>query len=146
MRPHCNNDDPDRSAPILAGPAHAAAAIRLSAPPAHGRAIVALLCDASHRLLLAVAVENAPASSVPQVVDLVLAVAASGGIRGLVVGIVQPRLGPLPVRQAEALRGLAAGCAGASVDLLDVLLVGPRGFRSVHYLADAPRGGEDGDQ
>lgn len=146
MRPRCNDHDPDSSEPILAGPAHAAAAIRLSAPPAHGRAIVVLLCDPSHRLILAIAVENAPPSSAGQVIDLVLAVAETGGIAGIVVGIVQERLGPLPIRQATTLHGLAARCRAAGVDLLDVLLVGPRGFRSVQYLAAAPGEGEDDDQ
>lgn len=146
MRPRCNDHDPDSSAPILAGPAHAAAAIRLSAPPAHGRAIVVLLCDPSHRLILAIALENAFPSSAAQVVDLVLAVAETGGVSGIIIGIVQERLGPLPVRQAVALAGLEARCRGGGVDLLDVLLVGPRGFRSIHYLAAAPGEGEDGDQ
>lgn len=146
MRPRCNNHDPDSSEPILAGPAHAAAAVRLSAPPADGRAVVVLLCDSLHRLILAIAVEDAPPSSVRQVVELVLAVAEPGGVTAIVVGIVQPRLGPLPVRQAAALAGVADRCAAAGVDLLDVLLVGPRGFRSVHYLAAAPGEDEDDDQ
>lgn len=146
MRPRCNDHDSERPEPILAGPAHAAAAVRLSVPPAEGPAVVALLCDASHRLLLSIAVEAATPSRVPPIVDLVLAVAGPGGIRGLVIGIVQPRLGPLPIRQASALGGLAARCTGAGVALLDILLVGPRGFRSVQYLAGAGGSGEDGEQ
>jgi hypothetical protein len=77
----------------LSGPDHAAAVIRLSAPPAQGPAIVVLLCDAEHRLLLSVTVDGAPPTSVRRIVDLVLAVAQSGGVAGIVIGIVRERWG-----------------------------------------------------
>jgi len=137
---------PGPSEPILSGPAHAASAIRLSAPPAEGPAVVVLLCDPDHRLLLAITVDGADATAVPRVVDLVLAVADSAGVAGIVVGIVQERLGQyLPKRAAAALVGLEARCAAAGVRLLDLLLVGPRGWRSVWDLAASPPGGEDDD-
>ncbi|MDQ4097465.1 MAG: hypothetical protein M3144_06320 [Actinomycetota bacterium] len=101
-----------------------------------------LLCDADHRLLLAVTVDGASATAVPRVVDLVLAVAESAGVTGIVVGISRERLGQyLPKPDAAALAGLEDRCAAAGVNLLDVLLVGPRGWRSVRDLAAGPPGG-----
>jgi hypothetical protein len=147
VRQRCTTHDAVSSEPetILAGPAHAAAAIRLSCPPAEGPAVVVLLCDCDHRLLLAMATEGAPPSGVRPAVDVVLAVAPSAGVTGIVVGIVQERLGQyLPKPEAESLRGLIGHCAAAGVDLLDLLLVGPRGWRSLYSLAEGPEGGEDG--
>jgi len=136
---------PGGSEPILAGPAHAASAIRLSSPPAEGRSVVILLCDRDHRLLLAMTVDGAPPSGVRPAVDVVLAVAPSAGIAGIVVGIVQERLGQyLPKPEAASLRGLVDHCAASGVDLLDLLLVGPRGWRSLYHLAEEPGEGEDG--
>jgi hypothetical protein len=107
---------------------------------------VVLLCDAERRILLAVTVDAAPPTAVPRVVDLVLAVSSSAGVRGIVVGIVRERLGQyLPKPDAAALAGLEPRCAAAGVDLLDVLMVGPRGWRSLRHLAVGPTGGEDDD-
>ena len=147
MRHRCTTHESGSgpSEPILAGPAHAASAIRLSSPPVEGPAVVVLLCDRDHRLLLAMTVDGAPPSGVRPAVDVVLAVAPSAGIAGIVVGIVQERLGQyVPKPEAAALRGLVDRCAAAGVDLLDLLLVGPRGWRSLYHLAEAPEGGEDG--
>ncbi|MFP5318788.1 MAG: hypothetical protein ACLGI2_10900 [Acidimicrobiia bacterium] len=146
MRPRCTTHDPSGTGgdePVVAGPSHAAAIVRASSPPAAGPALVALLCDRSHQLLLALAVEGAPAAALPRVVDFVLGVAEPGGVRSIVLAIVRERLGSyLPRRDAEGLSGLAPRCEAAGVDLLDVLLVGPRGWRSVYDLAAGP-GGED---
>lgn len=117
--------------PLLDGAGHAAAAIRLSAPPRDGRAVVALLGDGERRILLAIAVEDVPPTSVPQVVDLVLAVAGAGKVATLVVGIVDERLPHPPRDVLEALRSLPALCAASEVELLGVLAVGPRGYRSL---------------
>ncbi len=150
MRHRCTqHDGPEPVDPgpdlVLAGPAHAAAAIRLSAPPAEGPAIVVLLCDGEHRLLLAMAVEGAPPTGVRGVVDVVLGVAGPAGVTGIVVGIVRERLGQyVPKPDEAAVRGLAGHCAAQGVDLLDLLLVGPRGWRSLYHLAQAPGEGEDG--
>jgi hypothetical protein len=145
VRPRCTTHESGDSEPILSGPAHAVAAIRLSAPPAEGPAIVALLCDHDHRLLLAITVEDAPATGARRVVDLVLSVAESAGVTGIVVGIVRERLGRyLSKAEVAGLGGLVARCEAAGVDLLDVVLVGPRGWRSIYDLADEPVGGEDG--
>lgn len=147
MRQRCSTHDPgsDASEPILAGPAHAAAAIRLSSPPAEGPSVVVLLCDRDQRLLVAMTVEGAPASGVRPAVDVVLGVAPSAGVAGIVVGIVQERLGNyLPKPDVASLRGLVARCAAAGVDLLDLLLVGPRGWRSLYSLAEGSEEGEDG--
>ena len=146
MRSRCTSHGSDPSEPILSGPDHAASAIRLSAPPAAGPAVVVLLCNAEHRLLLAITVDGAGATAVPRVVHLVLAVAESAGVAGIVVGIVRERLGQyLPKPDAAALEGLEALCAAAGVSLLDVLLVGPRGWRSVRHLAASSAAGEDDD-
>jgi hypothetical protein len=84
---------------------------------------------------------------VPRVVDLVLAVSSSAGVSGIVVGIVRERLGQyLPKPDAAALAGLEQRCVSRGVSLLDVLVVGPRGWRSVRHLAAEPAGGEDDDQ
>ncbi len=147
MRHRCTThaSGSDDSEPILAGPAHAASAIRLSAPPVEGPAVVVLLCDRDHRLLLAMTVEGAPPSGVRPTVDVVLGVAASAGVTGIVVGIVQERLGQyVPKPEAATLAGLVDRCAAHGVDLLDLLLVGPRGWRSLYHLAEAPEEGEDG--
>ena len=147
MRHRCTSHGSAGPEPVLSGPDHAASAIRLSAPPAAGPAVVVLLCDAGHRILLAVTVDGATASAVPRVVDLVLAVASSAGVTEIVVGIVRERLGQyLPKPDAAALAGLEPRCAAAGVNLLDLLVVGPRGWRSVRHLAAAPEGGEDDDQ
>jgi hypothetical protein len=128
----------------LSGPAHAAAVTRASAPPAEGPAVVALLCDVDHRLILAITVDGAPPSAVPNLVDLVLGVAEPAGVRSLVVSIVRERLGQyLPKPEEAVLAGLVARCARAGVNLLDVLLVGPRGWRSVRHLAGGIEAGED---
>jgi len=135
------------SEPVLSGPSHAAAAIRLSSPPSDGPAVVLLLCDADHRLLLAVVVDGASAAGVPAVVNLALEVADPAGVAGIVVGIVQERLGQyLPKPDVAMLAGLADRCGARGVALLDLLLVGPRGWKSVHHLAGGPGGGEDVDQ
>jgi hypothetical protein len=119
----------------------------LSAPPSDGPAVVLLLCDPSHRLLLAVVVDGATAGGVPSVVNLALEVAEPAGVAGIVVGIVQQRLGQyLPKPDVASLAGLADRCSGRGVALLDLLLVGPRGWKSVHHLAAAPGGDEDGNQ
>lgn len=142
MRSRCTTHGSGDSEPILAGPAHAVSAIRLSAPPAEGPALVVLLCDHDHRLLLAITVEGAPVSGARQVVDLVLSVSESAGVTGIVVGIVRERLGRyLSKPEVAGLQGLTARCDAAGVDLLDVLLVGPRGWRSIYDLADEPSGG-----
>jgi hypothetical protein len=142
VRHRCTSHGSGSSDPILSGPDHAASAIRLSAPPAAGPAVVVLLCDADHRLLLAVTVDGAPPTAVPRVVDLVLAVSRSAGVSGIVVGMVRERLGQyLPKPDAASLAGLEARCAAVDVNLLDVLLVGPRAWRSVRHLAAAPPGG-----
>ena len=147
MRSRCTSHGPGPSEPVLTGPAQAAAAIRLSSPPADGPAVVLLLCDADHRLVLAVVVDGASAAGVPSVVNLALAVAEPAGVAGIVIGIVQERLGQyLPKPEVAALAGLADRCTSRGVALLDLLLVGPRAWRSVHHLAAGPRGGEDGDQ
>ena len=147
MRPRCTTHGPGPSDPVLTGPSHAAAAIRLSAPPSDGPAVVLLLCDADHRLLLAIVVEGASAGGVPSVVNLAMEVAEPAGVAGIVVGIVQERLGQyVPKPEAAALAGLADRCAARGIHLLDLLLVGPRGWKSVHHLAAAPAGGEDGNQ
>lgn len=143
MRPRCTTHGPAEPEPVVAGPSHAAAIVRASAPPAHGPALVALLCDHSRQLLLALAVEGAPPAALPPVVDFVLGVAEPAGVRTIVLAIVQERLGAyLPKRDAQGLRGLASRCGEGGVDLLDVLLVGPRGWRSVYDLAGWP-GEED---
>jgi hypothetical protein len=146
VRQRCTSHGSGGSEPVLSGPDHAASAIRLSAPPSAGPAVVVLLCDAERRILLAVTVDTAPPTAVPRVVDLVLAVSSSAGVRGIVVGIVRERLGQyLPKPDAAALAGLEPRCAAAGVDLLDVLMVGPRGWRSLRHLAAGPTGGEDDD-
>jgi hypothetical protein len=123
----------------VAGPSHAAAIVRASSPPAEGPALVALLCDRSHRLLLALTVEGAPPTALPRVVDFVLGVAEPAGVQGIVLAIVRERLGGyLPKPHTQALAGLASRCQTSGIDLLDVLLVGPRGWRSLHDLARAP--------
>ncbi len=139
MSHRCTSHGSDPSGPVLSGPAHAASAIRLSAPPAEGPAVVVLLLDSDHRLLLAITVDGAPPTAVPRVVDLVLAVAQSAGVAAIVVGIVRERLGQyLTKADTAALGGLEGRCTAEGVSLLDVLLVGPRGWRSVRPLASGP--------
>ncbi|MCA1691785.1 MAG: hypothetical protein LC733_06135 [Actinobacteria bacterium] len=143
----CNNyARPEKPGPLLAGPADAAAAVRLSMPPGEEHGVVLLLCGPDHRLLLAVAVDRAPITGVGRAVDLVLQVADPGGITGLVIGIVRPHGGPLSGAEERSLAGLVARCGAAGVDLLDVLVVGRRRWRSLWHLAEAPAEGEDGDQ
>ena len=147
MRHRCTTHGSDPSEPVLRGPSHAAAAIRLSSPPSDGPAVVMLLCDPSHRVVLAVVVDGATAESVPQAVGLALEVAEPAGVGGIVIGIVRERLGQyLPKPEAAALAGLVDRCTGRGVALLDVLMVGPRGWKSVHHLAAAPGEGDHGDQ
>jgi hypothetical protein len=146
VRPRCPSHSSGSSEPVLAGPDDAAAAIRLSAPPADGPSVVVLLCDADHRLILAITVDGAPATAVPRVIDLVLQVAESGGVAAVVVGIVRPRLERLSRPEAVALGGLLFRCDAGRVQLLDVLLVGPRRWRSLLHLAAMPGEGEDGHQ
>jgi len=143
VRPRCTSHGPGGPEPVVAGPSHAAAIVRATSPPAQGPALVALLCDRSHQLLLALAVDGALPAAMPQVVDFVLSVAQPAGVKGIVLAAVRERLGGyLPRRDTEGLRGLAGRCSAGGVDLLDVLLVGPRGWRSVYDLAGGP-GEED---
>jgi hypothetical protein len=143
VRPRCTSHGSDHEEPIVAGPSHAAAIVRASSPPTAGPALVALLCDPSHRLLIALAVDGATPAALPRVVDFVLGVAEPAGVAGIVLAAVQQRLGAyLPKREAEGVAGLAGRCQDAGVDLLDVLVVGPRGWRSVYDLARSPSGGE----
>ncbi len=146
MRSRCQNHSSGSSQPVVASPADAAAVIRLSAPPAEGSSVVVLLCDADHRLILAITVDGASASAVPRVVDLVLQVAEPGGVAGIVIGLVRPRLERLNRVDAKALGGLLNRCHAGGLALLDVLLVGPRGWRSLLHLAALPGEGEDGRQ
>ena len=146
MNVACNNSRRSEAGPVLAGPSDAAAVVRLSVGSAHKQAVVLLLCDPEHRLLLAITVEGAPVTGVSRALDLVLQVADSGGIAGVVVGIVRGRGGRLSRAEEASLAGLLTRCDGAGVDLLDVLVVGKRGYRSVWHLAEATVGGEDGDQ
>ena len=91
------------------------------------------------------AVEGAPPSGVRGAVDVVLGVAAEAGVVGIVVGIVRERLGQyVPKPEEAALRGLVLHCAARGVDLLELLLVGPRSWRSLYHLAEGPVEGEDG--
>jgi hypothetical protein len=146
VRHRCATHSSGPSEPVLSSPDEAAAVTRLSAPPSDGPAVVALLCDADHRLILAITLDGAPATAAPRVVDLVLQVAESGGVAGIVLGIVKPRLERLAPVEASALGGLLTRCQAAGVVLLDVLLVGPRAWRSLRHLAGLPREGEDGHQ
>lgn len=146
MRHHHTRSHGSRGGePVLTGPADAVAAIRLSAPPAEGPAVVVLLCDRDHRLVVAVVVEGAGAEAVRSIIDLVVAVADPAGVAGVIVGIVRDRLGSfLPKREGDRLRGIVSRCEAAGVDVLDIVLVGPRAWRSVFDLAVRPEGDEDG--
>ncbi|MEW6153503.1 MAG: hypothetical protein AB1673_05885 [Actinomycetota bacterium] len=147
MRHRCTTHGPGSSEPVLQGPAGAVAAIRLSSPPAAGPAVVMLMCDSSHRLLLSVVADGATAAAVPSLVTLALEVAAPAGVSGIVLGVVRERLGSyLPRPEVAALRGVGARCAAGGVDLLDLLMVGPRGWRSVHHLAGGGEGDDHGHQ
>ncbi|MDQ3978766.1 MAG: hypothetical protein M3314_04340 [Actinomycetota bacterium] len=142
----CNNHHfGEEAGPVLSGPSDAARIVRLSVSPDDQQAIVLLLCGPDHRLLLAVTVAGAPISGVRRAVDLVLQVAESGGITGLVIGLVRRRGGRLSGEELAALAGLVHRCDQAGVDLLDVLVVGRRHWRSVWNLADLPAEGEDGE-
>lgn len=142
----CNNHRfGEEPGPVLSGPAEAARVVRLSVSPHDQQAIVLLLCGPDHRLLLAVTVEGAPVTAVRRAVDLVLQVAESGGITGVVVGLVRRRGGRLSGAELTALAGLVRRCDRAGVDLLDVLVVGSRHWRSVWDLADLPGDSEDDD-
>ena len=143
----CNNYPlGEESAPVLAGPSDAARVVRLSVSPHDRQAIVLLLCGPDHRLVLAIVVEGAGVTSVRNAVDLVLEVAEPGGITGLVVGIVRSRGGRLSKAEVGSLAGLVSRCDAGGVDLLDVLIVGRRHWRSIWNLAEAPAEGEDDDQ
>lgn len=145
MRPRCGSHGSGGSEPVLAGPAHAVSIIRASTGPSRAPGLVVLLCDADHHLLLAITAEGAPPSAAPRVVDLVLAVAETAGVAGIVVGVVRERLGQyLPKPDVAALHGLAARCEAGGVALLDLLLVGPRGWRSLYDLAAVRPEDEDG--
>lgn len=141
----CNSHSFEEEAgPVLSGPSDAARVVRLSVPPDGTQAIVLLLCGPDHRLLLAVAVEGASVLGVRRAVDLVLQVADSGGIAALVVGVVRRHGGPLSRAERAELAGLVRRCEEAGVDLLDVLVVGRRSWRSLWDLADRPAEGEHG--
>ncbi len=135
----------DRS-PILSGPSEAARIVRLSVSPHERQALVLLVCGPDHRLLLAITVDGASVPAVRPAVDLVLQVSESGGITGLVVGIIRRRGGRLSKADISSLRGLVRRCDEGGVDLLDVLVVGRRHWRSLWDLADLPLEGEDDDQ
>ena len=134
----------EEAAPVLSAPSDAARVVRLSVSPLDRQAIVLLLCGPDHRVLLAITVEGAAVISVRPAVDLVLQVAESGGIAALVVGFVRPHGGPFSRAERAALAGLVRRCENAGVDLLDVLVVGRRRWRSVWDLADRPDEGEHG--
>jgi hypothetical protein len=136
----------EEAAPVLSGPSDAARVVRLSVSPDDRQALVLLLCDPDHRLVLAVVVEGAPITSVGAAVDLVLQVAEPAGVIGLVIGIVRSRGGRLSKAEVASLAGLVSRCEAAGVDLLDVLVVGRRRWRSIWHLAEEPGEGEDGDQ
>lgn len=139
MRPRCTSHGSDGPEPVVAGPSDAATIVRASSPPAQGPALVALLCDRAHQLLLALVVDGAPPTALPRVVDFVLGVAEPAGVHSVVLAIVRERMGSyLPKPHARALAGIADRCEASGVHLLDVLLVGPRGWRSLHDLARAP--------
>lgn len=147
MNAPCNNHRfGEEASPVLSGPSDAADVVRLSVSPHDQQAIVLLLCGPDHRLLLAVTVDGAPVTGVRRAVDLVLQVAESGGIAGLVIGLVRRRGGRLSGAELESLAGLVRRCDRAGVDLLDVLVVGRRHWRSLWDLADLPGEGEDDDQ
>lgn len=130
--------------PLVAGPDEAARLIRLAVDPPAGPALALLLCDAGHGLVLALAIDGATAGAVGRAVDLVAGVARPGGVEGVVVGIVRPRGTRLDPAQAAGLSGVADRCSAAGVALLDLLVVGPRQWRSVRALAGAGGAREDG--
>lgn len=145
MNPQCSSHRAGGEvSPVLRSPDEAARVLRLVAPPTHGPALALLLCDAEHRLLMTVVVDGATANGVGRCLDLVLGVAGPAGVVGLVVGIVRPRGGRMAAEQEAALSGVADRCTRAEVDLLDVLVVWPGGWRSVWGLAAGPGGQEDG--
>jgi hypothetical protein len=140
----CNNHRrPEVAGPILSGPSDAAKVVRLSASPDVPEAIVLVLCGPDHRVQLTIVVDGAPLAGVRQAIDLVLQVAEPAGVTGLVVGLVRHRGGRLSRADEWALAGLVARCDAAGVDLLDLLVVGRRGWRSLWHLADVPEEGED---
>jgi hypothetical protein len=143
----CNNHPfREEASPVLSGPSDAAHVVRLSVSRQERQAVVLLLCGPDHRLLLTVVIDGAPLTGAARAVELALHVADSAGITGLVVGIVRGRGGRLSRAEVGSLAGLVARCDAAGVDLLDVLVVGRRHWRSLWHLADLPAEGEDGDQ
>lgn len=143
----CNNHRrPEVAGPVLSGPSDAAKVVRLSATPDVDDAVVLVLCGPDHRVVLTVVVDGATVAGVRAAIDLVLQVADTAGVTGLVVGIVRHRGGRLSRADEWALAGLVARCDAAGVDLLDLLVVGRRGWRSLWHLADLPEEGEDDEQ
>lgn len=147
MDPRCRNHRSNGEVlPLLASPADAAEAIRLTAPPEEGAAHVVLLCDAEHRLVVAVVVPSGSPSALDHCADLVAEVADPVGVSSVVVGVVRRRHSPVGPRQVAALVRLAQRCREVGVDLVDVIAVWPRGWQSVWHLAAGPGDRDHGPQ
>ncbi|MDQ3898080.1 MAG: hypothetical protein M3326_12720 [Actinomycetota bacterium] len=118
--------------PRLEGPDDAVDALRLSAGDPEQESVVVLLCDGERRVVFAVDFAGAPAAVAPDVVDCVLAALVRGRSHKLVVGLFRGpgRSTSLDASDVRAVDDILAACDGAEVDLLDVVVVRGRRWRS----------------
>ena len=98
--------------------------------------IAVLLLDAEHRIVFA-DFERANVADAPLVLDTYLDIAADGPRSGLVLALMGPAADAFPAHdELILLEQLWRQCDGGNVDLLDVLIVRGREWRSLAELAD----------
>ncbi|MDQ4068738.1 MAG: hypothetical protein M3203_04575, partial [Actinomycetota bacterium] len=103
----------------------AVAALRLSAKDEGLESIVVLICDRERRIVLATEFEDAPASGVATLVDLVLRAVPPGS--RLVIGLFRGERGAGEVQldrlELEAVDDALRSCRRCDVELVDVLVL-----------------------
>ena len=120
---------------VLRGPADAVAALEEMLGVPDENLIAVLLLDAEHRIVLA-DFERANVADAPLVLDTYLDIAADGPRSGLVLALMGPAADAFPAHdELILLEQLWRQCDGGNVDLLDVLIVRGREWRSVAELA-----------
>ena len=135
MRKRCSRTDMlsvELVGPRLEGPDDAVDALRLSAGDAEHETIVVLVCDGERRIVVALDFPGAPAAVAPDVVGCVLAGLVGGRRHKLVVGLFRGarRSTALDASVVQAVDDLLAACDDAAVEVLDVLVVSGRRWRS----------------
>jgi hypothetical protein len=133
MRTNCSRRQAPN--PLLLSSEDAVAALRWSVGPRAGDALCVLLCAEGPLVVNAVVVDDVSSPRLPKLIDVVLEAVAGTDVEALVVGVLRGGSAVPTLDDLDAAADAVQACRDAGVQLVDVLLVGARGWRSLGELA-----------